>query len=55
MDFSKEFEKKLVGPDTAAKLVKSGDKVMIGEIVTVTPVFEAALAKRYKELKDVVL
>ncbi|MEA4816176.1 MAG: acetyl-CoA hydrolase/transferase C-terminal domain-containing protein [Lachnospiraceae bacterium] len=55
MDFSKEFEKKLVSPDTAAKLVKSGDRIMIGEIATVTPVFEAALARRYKELKDIVI
>lgn len=48
-----EYKSKLISPDQAAKLVKSGDWVQYGEFVCQPKACDAALAKRKDELKDV--
>lgn len=53
MSYSKEYQKKLITADQAAKLVKSGDWVQYGEFVQQPRDCDAALAKRKDELSDV--
>lgn len=48
-----EYKNKLVSADEAVKIVKSGDRVSYGQIVTPTLELDKALAKRRDELKDV--
>lgn len=49
------YRQKLASPDQAAALVKSGDKVFLGEFVQGVEAFEAALASRRNELNEVIL
>ncbi|MDD4390438.1 MAG: acetyl-CoA hydrolase/transferase C-terminal domain-containing protein [Eubacteriales bacterium] len=51
--YYEEYKKKLITPDQAAKLVKSGDWVQYGEFVCQPKACDAALAKRKDELEDV--
>ncbi len=51
----KSSTKKLTTADEAVKVVKSGDKLFIGEFVQVPEALEAALAKRVDELENVQL
>ncbi|HWQ75334.1 MAG TPA: acetyl-CoA hydrolase/transferase C-terminal domain-containing protein [Syntrophomonas sp.] len=53
MDFSAEYKKKLISADEAARLVKCGDWVQMGEFVMQPKDCDAALARRKDELKDV--
>jgi len=48
-----EYNSKLVSADQAVRIVKSGDRVNFGQIVTPTLELDKALAKRRDELKDV--
>ncbi|MGE5422088.1 MAG: acetyl-CoA hydrolase/transferase family protein [Ignavibacteriales bacterium] len=48
-----DYRKKLVAPEEAVKMVKSGDRIMYGEFVCVPVELDAALAKRKEELYDV--
>lgn len=48
-----EYKSKLVTADKAVRVVKSGDRVSFGQIVTPTLELDKALAKRRDELKDV--
>lgn len=50
-----QYQKKLTTADEAVKVVKSGDKLFIGEFVQVPEALEAALAKRVDELENVQL
>lgn len=49
------YRQKLSSADQAAALVKSGDKVFLGEFVQGSEAFEAALAARKSELSEVIL
>ena len=49
------YKKKLGTAAQAAALVKSGDKVFLGEFAQGVEAVEAALALRKSELRDVVL
>ncbi len=51
--FWNEYRNKLVGADEAVKIVKSGDYISFGQIVTPTLEADKALAKRRDELKEV--
>ena len=53
MDYAQEYQKKLVTPDEAVKVVKSGDWVDYGWCTGTPDVLDAALAKRTDELFDV--
>ena len=53
MDYSAEYKQKLVSPDEAVKVVKSGDWVEYGWCTGTPDVLDAALAKRTDELKDI--
>jgi len=53
MNYAKEYQKKLVTAETAAKLVKSGDWVEYGAVLNCAADFDEALAKRKDELWDV--
>ncbi len=53
MNFADEYKKKLISADEAAKLVKSGDWVQMGEFVQHPHDCDKALARRKDELKDV--
>lgn len=53
MDFTKEYQEKLITAENAAKLVNSGDWVDYGWSNAMARDFDAALAKRVNELKDV--
>ena len=53
MDYSAEYKQKLVSPDEAVKVVKSGDWVDYGWCTGTPDVLDAALAKRTDELKDI--
>ena len=55
MDVNSLYQKKKVSAETAAALVKSGDKVFMGEFVQNVEAFDAALALRKNELRDVIL
>ncbi|MDD2586161.1 MAG: acetyl-CoA hydrolase/transferase C-terminal domain-containing protein [Syntrophomonadaceae bacterium] len=48
-----QYNEKLITADEAAKLVKSGDTVFMGEFVMLPHALDAALAKRAKELENV--
>lgn len=48
-----EYKRKLITPEQAAKLVKSGDWVEYGEFVCQPKACDAALAQRKDELQDV--
>ncbi len=49
------YQQKLVSAETAAAVVKSGDKVFMGEFVQNIEAFDAALALRKNALRDVIL
>lgn len=49
------YRQKLVSAETAAALVKSGDTVFMGEFVQNVEAFDAALALRKNDLRDVLL
>ncbi|MDD3268747.1 MAG: butyryl-CoA:acetate CoA-transferase, partial [Syntrophomonadaceae bacterium] len=51
--FMQEYNRKLISPEQAAKLVKSGDWIQFGEFVCQPKACDAALAKRKDELEDV--
>lgn len=51
--YMEEYKNKLISPEKAAGLVKSGDWVQYGEFVCQPKTCDAALAKRKNELKDV--
>lgn len=53
MDFAAEYKNKLITADAAARLVKSGDWVQMGEFVMQPKECDAALAKRKDQLTDV--
>ena len=48
-----EYQKKLITPEKAAELVKSGDKIFYGEFVLFPHACDAALAKRVNEFQNV--
>lgn len=54
-DIASEYRRKLRTADEAAQVVKSGDRVHIGSDGSVVRDFEAALARRASELKDVTI
>lgn len=51
--FEKEYQEKLVSPEKAAEVVKSGDFIDYGWCVATTVAFDKALAKRMPELEDI--
>lgn len=51
--FQEQYQAKFTTPDEAVKVVKDGDWVYYGEFVTITPVLDAALARRKDELHDI--
>ncbi|MDD7383393.1 MAG: butyryl-CoA:acetate CoA-transferase [Peptoniphilaceae bacterium] len=53
MDFQKDYQKKLINADDAAKLVKSGDFIDYGWCSGHPQAFDEALSKRKDELFDV--
>lgn len=53
MDYSAEYKDKLITADEAARFVKSGDWVQMGEFVMQPKDCDAALANRKNELRDV--
>lgn len=53
MDFSQEYQEKLVSADEAVKLVQSGDWIDYGWCVATPDALDAALARRTDELTDV--
>ena len=48
-----QYRQKLVSAEQAAGLVHSGDLIFMGEFVQTVEAFDAALALRKNELKDV--
>ena len=48
-----QYQEKLITPDQAAKLVKSGDHVFYSEFAMFPEVLDEALSKRVDELQDV--
>lgn len=53
MNYSAEYQSKLIAVDEAMKVVKSGDLVHYGEFVMASSYLDAALAKRVNELENV--
>lgn len=53
MTLSEEYRSKLLTPEAAANIVKSGDWVHYGHFVMAPTVFDSFLSKRKSELKDV--
>ena len=53
MDFTQEYQQKLVSADEAVKVVKSGDWVDYGWCTGTPDVLDEALARRTDELRDV--
>ncbi|NMA69253.1 MAG: butyryl-CoA:acetate CoA-transferase [Desulfitobacterium sp.] len=51
----KEYQSKLVSPEKAVSVIKDGDWVQYTFAANTLPVLDPALAKRVKELKDVVI
>ena len=49
------YKNKLISADKAAQLVKSGDKIHIGQFAGICKDIEAAIARRVDELTDVVV
>ncbi|MFC2662869.1 MAG: acetyl-CoA hydrolase, partial [Eubacterium sp.] len=50
-----DYEKKLMDPDEAVKMVKDGDRVYIGTCTSVAYRLAEALGKRKNELKDITI
>ena len=50
-----EYHEKLCSAEQAASLIKSGDKVFMGEFAQNVEAVDAALALRKDELRDVIL
>ena len=48
-----QYQEKLITPDQAAKLVKSGDHVFYSEFAMFPEALDEALSKRVNELHDV--
>ena len=55
MDYTKEYQQKLLTPEAAAKLVQDGDCVDFAQGCSFPRTFERALAERVGEIKDVQL
>ncbi len=55
MDYRKEYEKKLIDAEEAAKLIESGMHVDLGGAVSFAQVVDKHLAARKDELKDVIV
>lgn len=55
MDFTQEYQRKLVSPQEAVKVIRSGDWVDFGWCVTTPDALDEALAQRTDELVDVKL
>lgn len=55
MNLTDLYRKKLCAADQAAAIVRSGDTVFMGEFVQNVEAFDAALAARRNELRDVIL
>lgn len=55
MPLEQAYQQKLISAEQAATLVKSGHKIFLGEFTQGVEAFEAALALRKNELKDVIL
>ena len=53
--WSKQYSEKLKTPDEAAKIIKSGDVVFMGEFVQVVEAMDEALSKRKNELNDIII
>ncbi len=53
MNFQEEYRKKLMSPENAAKLVNSGDAIEYAQFNGKPVAFDAALAARKEELRDV--
>jgi len=54
-NYGAEYNSKLVSADQAVKIVKSGDRVIMGEVALPTYELDKALAKRRDELSNVYL
>jgi acyl-CoA hydrolase len=55
MDFAQEYKRKLVSPEEAVKVVKSGDVVEYGHFAVNPTFLDGYLAKRKDELKGVIV
>ena len=55
MDFNKMYKQKLVTPDDAVKIVKSGDNVQYNSHNGIPPSLDMALARRRDELRGVII
>jgi len=55
MDFTKEYQQKLITPEAAAKIIQDGDCVDFAQGCSFPRTFERALAERVGEVKDVQL
>lgn len=53
--WTEEYQKKVVSPDQAVSVVKSGDWIMYSYAANTLPVLDAALARRTPELQDIQL
>jgi acyl-CoA hydrolase len=53
--WSSQYQEKLKSADAAARIVKSGDVVFLGEFVQNVEAMDTALASRKDELKDVII
>lgn len=54
-EVQKEYQRKLTTPDEAVKIVKSGDRIHYGLFCGIVKELDKALAKRTKELTDVIV
>ena len=55
LDFNKMYKQKLVTPDDAVKIVKSGDNVQYNSHNGIPPSLDMALARRRDELRGVII
>lgn len=55
MDYQKEYNRKRVTAEAAAALVKSGDRIDYGWASNTTVALDGALAKRMKDLENIVI
>lgn len=55
MNYLKEYQKKLVSPREAVKIVKSGDRIQFNSYNGVPPALDRALAARRDELEGVII
>jgi butyryl-CoA:acetate CoA-transferase len=53
LNYSREYQSKLVSADDAVKVVKSGDMVQYGEFMMSSRYLDSALARRTEELQNV--